>query len=248
MSTFINNPPNFKAFGRGWYNRLPNIVADESNASGKLTLQGTKGAISSVYLFVTDIELGWTVSGDYGQSKGYRTFYPKNLHQTPVQITGVVANQYEYDRLVEFVSKHHRNVIQDATYVCNFKLFPFRILLNPESGKPPIYRWVVRPMNFDGVVMAMDAGHERFKNAPTWSIQFMVTYDYLSPSPVTDSQTDLVLKQNWEQIFGAAFTQSPTTVGTPQPVSSGNNPDVDLTDTIDLSQFSVSNKIAGQNL
>lgn len=189
-----NQPPPFRATGRGYFNRLPDFPATERIANGLLKNKATAVThpLHKIYLFVDAVETGWQLTGKTTQAQTSRNFYPMNMAQDDLVIYGSVANQYEYDRLVEFVLHHHLSQFnpssQQATtldgdaayYACQFQLF------RPTSGGTNFSP----PMNYGCVITDISAGHERFKNYPTWQMTCKVTFDHLDQGTITSRQLD----------------------------------------------------------
>lgn len=98
----------FRATGHGFHNKLPNVQASAADASAKMTdlISG-----STIYLYATGVSTSWSLAGSASQTQSRRTFYPQHLVQGNVIVKGIMPNQYQYDRLVEFVESHHHNVL-----------------------------------------------------------------------------------------------------------------------------------------
>lgn len=98
----------FRATGKGLSNQTPDFPADERTGSAKLFDSNTG---RSLYLFVTNVSTSWSLQGSASQTQSRRTFYPQHLVQADVVVKGQCANQYEYDRLVEFVERHQHGML-----------------------------------------------------------------------------------------------------------------------------------------
>jgi hypothetical protein len=223
-ATGSTQPDAFRAQGKGWFNKLPNYFAHAGNANASMTNKATAQSSKSykIYLFINSIATGWAVAGEYGQGPMGRVWYPRNLTQDEIAIEGIVANQYEYDRIVQFVEFHHRtqmlpqievppNLNGDSTYPgVDFRLF------KPQGGHPLD---AFKPLAYLGVVTDVQGGHERFKNFLTYSLTFKVTYDFLGVHEEIDQQMNKLITR--QDVFGQASNPVLTTNNSPlqKPVS-----------------------------
>lgn len=238
MADKHQNPPSFRATGKGYFNKLPDFPATAANCNAKFVNLGKQGKdpLHQIFLFVTGVSTGWTVAGDYGQSAGARTFYPKNLSQSPVTIQGIVANQYEYDRLVEFVIAHQITATDvrnpkdtTGTTAVKFYLQPYKVPKGKDVNGNIIYRTIHSAMVVDGYILGMQAGATAGVNAPTWTMDLKVSNDYLQNNVHLTSQINQILKEQYLKSFGTIYkVKSPNGVPpVPDNGASGNNTDVD---------------------
>lgn len=221
MASTISNPPAWRATGRGYYNRIPNFVANAKNANGWLinTGLGRNNRNRDIYVFVTGITTGWDVAGSYGQSSGARTFYPRNLTQQPITIEGIVANQYEFDRIGEFILAHHHRATDihnpkdlDGTRAIEFRMKPYKVRAGTNRKGQPIYRYINRGLpggnngiKVQGYITNWQAGAVRFQNAPTWTCQFQVSYDFMDNPIHLQGEENKILIQNYLKTFGQLY-------------------------------------------
>ena len=191
-------PPSFQAKGKGYFNRLPDFPATARNANAVLENKATKSdTLNKIYMFVDRFHTGWAVAGEMAQTHTSRTFYPRHLSQDDLVIEGQVANQYEYDRLVRF-TMHSQNRVLDATdYTGTDFLATDFSMFKPQRAHTIDH---FRPFKYKVAIINMEAGHERFKNAPAFTLTCKVLFDY------TRGQEDVVrildLKRDYHQIFG----------------------------------------------
>lgn len=240
------NAPGFRATGRGYFNAIPNFPATQGNSNLMLfnKNQPDNGINQKLWVFCTGISTGWSVAGDYGQSAAARTFYPKNLSQDEITIEGVVANQYEYDRLVEFTLISHRDMLdtfdhdtdpntpEAAPSALEMYLYPYMIDTGQRTKKGEvIWREVYGGLpgagvagtygsKVSGVISGIDAGHDRFVNAKTFTFNFRVTYDFLSKPVYLKGELNKQLQADYMQSFGKIHAQGEKAnkVITPRPV------------------------------
>lgn len=209
---FIKPVP-FRATGRGYFNRLPRQAATSTTGNAVLTNPGVgpRHPHHKLWLYVTQTQTGWSISGDYGQSPYARTFYPQQLQQDDFIITGVVPNQYEYDRITEFVQRHHDSALQADTspgaFPLDFKLFPYRIPVRRDRRGRIVYRYIHRGVHLELFIQNHEAGHERFVNAPTWTLPCKVSNDFLQQQRSVKGYVNDALQKNYLQVFGGFYKQ-----------------------------------------
>ncbi len=199
----------FSATGLGLNVNKPDFAADASNANGSLTQTGFKAPagrswLEKIYLFVDSIESGYNLAGVTGQAHTSRSFYPHSLSQDSLIIKGQMTNQFEYDKLVEFVQNHHPFILKNTTELITkgdqfdpvqVRKVVFRLF--PREGNT--YHHLV-PVTLDVVIERMDAGHERFMFAPAFTLTCKVVWDYLDPQ---DVQTAIHALGNISTVYGA---------------------------------------------
>jgi hypothetical protein len=230
----FQNPPPFRATGRGYFNKLPNLEATKRTATASLVNIGLDKADKNkvMYLFVTGIRTGWEVAGTYGQSAGARTFYPRNLTQQDFTIEGVVGNQHQYDRLVEFIIAHHQSATDVkhprddvGTTALRFRLHPYRVNTGrKDRAGNTIYQTIYSGLSFDGYILNIRAGHERFMNAPTYQINMRISDDHLQKAVHQTTLLDQQLTDKYLESFGQ-FYKSPKRKSTGQTASGDTTPD-----------------------
>lgn len=222
-------PPAFRATGRGLGNKMGNLSATAHNANA--TIRNLASAakdpdLRKLYLFVNAIQTGWALAGEHGQGQLGRVFYPRNLTQDEFVVEGIVANNYEYDKVVRFVEHHHHTQFASAVSIAqsldgndqylgvDFKLF------RPVNSSLATFT----PFKYGVLITDMTAGAERFKYAREYQLQCKVTYDYLqSPWHLEQGIKKLITRQT---IFGSAANPAPRT---------GNESQSNITTATDLS-------------
>jgi hypothetical protein len=190
------------------YNILPDFPATERNANASLHNRAVfdNNPQHKLYLFVDSVSTGWRVAGETTQTHDSRTFYPRNLTQDDVTISGTVANNYEYDRLVRFVEHHQNSILGAEDFRGNyFAAVDFRLFkpanantiyhTNSESGEGSGSR-----MFYTIAILGISAGAERFKNAPTYTLRCKVLHDHLRGRSELDQAIDRTI--TYKEIFG----------------------------------------------
>src|SRR3954464_6239797 len=182
MPVLRHNAPEFIATGAGFHNKAPHFPATSANANGRLHNLGLNEGNRNhvIHLFVSEISTGWNVQGDHGQSAKARTWYPMHLSQDEVTIKGGCANQYEYDRIVEFVRAHHLRAVtphnNPHSSAVAFLLHPDRIQTGKDRKGHPVFETLHPGLTIEGYIETVRAGHERFQFAPAWELALKVTY------------------------------------------------------------------------
>lgn len=173
-----------------------------------------------VNLWLNKVSTGWNLSGSYGQAQKNRIFYPRNLSQQPITIEGQMPNQHEYDKLVMFVKTHHQLALNSGTKVQQALTFalPAALIKLPGTSLSPyradayydsgsIVRRYYRHMYVDGYITGIQAGHPRWNFMPKFTMDLLVSYDYLDEKVELASQlTNLITSK------GATFAQDNATI------------------------------------
>lgn len=200
-------PPPFRATGLGWFNKLPTFPADALIANGMLTNMALpkNNKHHRIYLFVNAIETGWALSGQTSQAQASRSFYPHNLAQDQLAIEGAVANQYEFDRISEFVQAHHLSQFNAnaLTGTIDQQFYPGSLrfaLFRPQVDSALNFH---KPLLYDVVIENAPAGHKRFMNFPTYTLTCKVVYDHLEDSK-PEVENSLRWASTLKDVFGDA--------------------------------------------
>lgn len=234
------NQPSFKsaqsfvATGRGYYNAVPNFPATTANANGLFQNPNYSPQHKNYQMpvFVVGISTGWEVTGQYGQAGSGRTFFPNNLNQNPLTIEGIVANQYEYDRLVEFMLLHQQTATQafvndpssgsgPSSKALTFTLKPYKVDTGrKDNNGQPILRTIYGSIpglsaqnggngsRVRGYIQTVQAGHQRFVNAINYTLSLQISYDY---SQMAQTQAELYrqLQSQYMGSFNSLYGRKP---------------------------------------
>lgn len=197
--TYIDPKSIFEANGRGYFNRLPDFPADSTNANAVLI---NKKLVDNQqadrhYIFCVGVHTGWTVQGSYGQGANSRYFYPRSLMQDELLIRCAVANQFEYDRLVHFLHTHHIRALNDKKrgIPLEFKLFG-KTVETAVNGVRAL-RTLHDGMHYSGFATSIQAGHDRFINAPVMEIVVKVGEDFLNVNSVQEGLLNTELQKRF---------------------------------------------------
>lgn len=171
----------FVARDRGRVNR-PNkhFKLTEHNTPLSLTNTAQVGPNEKViHLPITEITTGWRLSGETTQSAMHKSFYPRNMGQEPITVKGTMPNQYEYDRLVHFVTVHHQTVLGlGKFYPVTYVLRKRTDQVDPTDSRAGSNR-IYAGRKGDVVITGIRAGHQRFVYAVPFELELLVVRDQL---------------------------------------------------------------------
>lgn len=228
-----SQPPPFKATGHGLANKLPTrFVANAHNCNVVLTNKSADPSVTDlhkIYLFVDGIQTGYALAGSTAQTQLSRSFYPSNLSQDDLVITGMTPSQYEYDKLVRFVLHHHYTQFvpnpnapldSGSSYQSgvDFKLY------KPTTGKtfnahPPLHYMIV--------VSQVAAGHQRFESGVPFQLTCKVTFDFLQRDDFSVATDPVTVKQVFGDVHRPNLTtntkETSTTTSTTQATQKSSN-------------------------
>jgi hypothetical protein len=144
-----------------------------------------------VWFYVDDFEANFEVTGSTAQSKKTRQFYPHNMAQPSVTVTGVAPSNHFYNELASFVrAAQYYSVSGRELRMAGLTTQDYRTMTGP-SGKP-IYRPTMQfnlyarnqksaPHNklhlswkLEGYVKNIRAGGEKANVAPTFTFEFII--------------------------------------------------------------------------
>lgn len=155
----------------GWVRR-PNIAPDAAGeptngANAILTRKNSQ----MIGLWVNEITADFQMSGIMAQSKDRRTFFPHNFVAPVFQVSGQTTNSYEYNRLALFVRHSQLNLANDIDD-------PLRLIV-PYPEKETSFNRPQRgshtDIDLEGYATTINAGAERWMNAPNWTFAFTIT-------------------------------------------------------------------------
>lgn len=167
-------------------------------------------------LWLNRVATGWNLNGSFGQAQKNRIFYPRNLSQQALTIEGQMPNQYQYDRLVYWVKQHQHDALnhpgaeqQPATFLLpqNLLELPGKSLRGYRAdayfdGEGKIVRRYYRAINVDGYVLGIAAGHTRWQFAPRFTMDILISNDYIDEKVELTSEMDKLLHSS-----GATYAQ-----------------------------------------
>lgn len=155
---------------------IPEISADRS-ASWSVFLETNDGTY--IKLWADDIQMNFSMSGSTGQSRFRKQFYPKSFNQPKLRIAGRMPNQYEYNRLANFIRENHMKVLSGVE-----KKAP----VGQQTVEAPVIKMFIRgdalkakrnikgghrPHSFEGYISNIRAGAVKFEFAPEFEFEFI---------------------------------------------------------------------------
>lgn len=170
--------------------------------------------------YVEDIQADFSVAGSTGQSRTLRQFFPHNMVQPSIVVSGTQPNSHQYNRLGAFIRVSQylalaglrlrddntpvRNATADGR---NFIIQTVRLLISNgtkdvvvPSGRT--IKGVHRPWRLEGYVKSMQAGAERFQQAPAYAFEFIIAE---SQSGIWQDHAVIGDQiRSWMQIFQSA--------------------------------------------
>jgi len=177
-------------------NHNPHVIPNGNNAPAFLTNMAlpSSDGMHKIYLWIDEIETGWHMSGSVSQSAYSKNFYPKNASQMPVIIRGFMPNQYQYDRLVQFVTTHHMTVLNGNVFQpLVFKMKPLTI--KARNGKQTK---IYLGKNLQCFIDSISAGHQKFTYAPRFELSMTVIKDQKDKDGITTAEMNYQLQKSYE--------------------------------------------------
>lgn len=119
-----------------------------------------------VRFFVTDLEIDIGLSGQTGQGRRTRDFYPHNIVMPVYKVTGICLDQQDYSTLVEFIHEAQHQAIG------NGELLELDILAGGFSRSAKTMRGVRKPVSGFGIAERIERTHTQFVYAPTFQFNW----------------------------------------------------------------------------
>lgn len=163
--TYPTRPPVLKA-NEGYAVKLKGRIGA---GSGRYTALLTYGE-NNLYVWAHDISFDFQIAGSYAQSAHFREFYPHHMVQPRVRLVGQCANEWQYGNVAEWVRRSHSYVLRSRTDTGRKNLVRLTI---PEGGDPRLGKKHISH-DFSGHVLAIQRQHERFVNAPEFTLEFVI--------------------------------------------------------------------------
>lgn len=157
--------------------------------------KGQIPATNRTYTFwLETLEQGHEMSGSTAQSQTYQHFYARNYVSGPIQLTGRVKTQTNYDVLAEFVRAHQTLMVTTSggANTGSNTLLSLMILGIPTEN-----------LYYTGWINGFEGGAKRFNVAPQFVTSFQVVQD-------KHSTNDLVIPSYLKRAtFTGAFLDGP---------------------------------------
>lgn len=137
-----------------------------SNATARLVNRVTG---EYIWLWIEDFAVDLSIAGSTAQSRYYREFYPRSFNQPQFVVQGRTTNDYEYNRLAQFVRQSQVNALGDGKVPLIFQMPPraFRGGVKPRRG------WQMQ-----GYIGTIAAGAQHHNPAPPYQFNFILSYSH----------------------------------------------------------------------
>lgn len=165
-------------YGHGNFVRKPDLRSEKSTtefhydnrANASLRRLRTQEAIA---LWINKVEADFGVDGQVAQSREGRSYYPRSIQQARFRVSGQAPNSYHFNRLAKFARLTHKDAL-DGHWI--------KFYLQEHKPNTKLPRQGIRgphsQIHVDGYITNVQAGAERFVNAPTYSFEFVVFNAY----------------------------------------------------------------------
>lgn len=181
--------PMKNSLGRGYAVRLPSGNPTKKANGRFINILG-----EYIDLYIEDIQSDFSMAGSTGQSRTLRQFFPHNMVQPSIQVTGISTNSHHYNKLAAFirVSQHlalagqrlresdipFRNILDANGHVVAIPTIRFLISNGTKDFDIPRHgrtiKGIHKPWRLEGYVKSMAAGAERFQQAPRFAFEFLI--------------------------------------------------------------------------
>lgn len=152
---------------------------------------------STVKLWISEINMDFSMSGSTGQSRYRRQYYPKSFNQPSILVRGQMPNQFEYNRLATFVRECHfesltgnrflyakkANQSRAAAKASSASLNTIKLLIKDAGSVGKIRRNLKgghKGLVFEGYIKNIAAGAVKFNFAPEFEFEFVNASSYLN--------------------------------------------------------------------
>lgn len=133
------------------------------------------------YLWVYEVQASFGLSGSTGQSQMLREFFPHNINDVTLTVTGQCANTTQYNKLAQFVRtqqwlalKNISNGTPSTALVALQLNSTYDGKTAPSVPKTPTYKGPHRPWLVTGYITSIAAGATAHEVAPEFTFGFEV--------------------------------------------------------------------------
>jgi hypothetical protein len=188
--------PGQNQLNRGYAVQTPKVDPAKRNGNGRFVNQlGEK-----ITFYIEQIEANFEMAGQTAQSRSLRQFFPHNMVQPSIMVTGIAPNSYQYNRLADFVRVSHVLSLRGRGLRDQNK--PFRNFLDAQGRTVMIptirfdisngtefklrngrtIKGIHKPWKLEGYVRSMTAGAEHFQQAPPFQFEFVIAESLSKPA------------------------------------------------------------------
>jgi len=149
-------------------------------------------------LWVHNLTTGYSMVGTKSQGPSTAAFYPNAVVHDNLIIEGIVPNNYMYDQLVEFITRHHQYALDANRDFDGIRIgdnangtLPLRFsLFNKEQENYHKHKKI----QVSCYIPTIEAGAERFQNARTYRLELLVTNSYRDVETYTMEFAELLTR------------------------------------------------------
>ena len=185
----------------GYAVKLPNKRAGEGSHKNNWNAALVAPFGTQLKMWVSDIQMDFSMTGSTGQSRYRKQYYPKSFNQPTIMVKGQMPNQFEYNRLAAFVREchlealtknrflysKHRTDPRKAIKTSNTVLQVVTLLIKPSPSRMGALnktrrnvKGAHRAMILNGYIKNIAAGATKFNFAPEFQFEFVVASSYLN--------------------------------------------------------------------
>lgn len=155
---------------KGYGVKHHDVNASQKGASGRLYNQ----AGDWISLWVYEVEASFEMAGTKVQSAQLRDFYPHNFVQPALTVRGQTANNYEFNRLSEFLRSAQRRGVSFSEHGLDRPTVDF-VLFGRGHNTARGHKGVHQRLRLEGIVPAFGRGAKRFEFAHDYEFDFIIT-------------------------------------------------------------------------
>lgn len=150
--------------------RHHDVNASQKGASARLYNQ----VGDHISLWVYEVESGFEMAGTRAQSAQKRDFYPHNFVQPALKVRGQTANNYEFNRLSEFVRFAQRRGVFYGEHGLDRPTIDF-VLFGNGVKTARGHKGEHQALKLEGIIPTIPRGARRFEFAHDYEFDFIVT-------------------------------------------------------------------------
>jgi hypothetical protein len=209
-TNLVTPPPVFKAKRQGYYYRTRYDQLSTNTANGYLINLGlaSDDPNYSMPLWINSFSSGLRMVGSNAQGPSYRSYFPRNVTFDDIIIHGQTVSNYDYDRMVEFITTHHRSALSggnpSSQNVSGATPLKFLLKRKDIDLRDKVLYNSHSSYVYNAYVKSIEAGAERFQNAREYQLQLIVASSY------RDTTTETMNFQNLLRSFQTSVFTPPS--------------------------------------
>lgn len=144
---------------------------------------------SSVPLFITDVNIDFSLTGSTAQSVSGQVFYPKNFNQASLVITCQAPNPLYYGKVIEAV----RDSQMPLSYISHLRI-------TQPNNQTNIIKGTYEEIKCQGYVSQATRSYQALTYSPEFQLVFTVAI-WESPKDWADSTVTYPMQHDWRQLI-----------------------------------------------